>query len=229
MVTTKEVPFELNVDALLKEAIEERERGNLIESLALLRTCERFAKDDEQRRNVQNHIGLAYFHAGAYETASVIWVGVRKDSDKNDDPYNKAVALRNLSRKEFYSKGELPIARTCAEEALEIAQRTGQRDIVWFIHGLFDVTNASENISKKDKKEKLLELYKQEKKALFSAWKFASRIEKEVWLTGLLKDFLVARNYISKPILKIGILVTKFLKLKRREEQLEKLIVEKDN
>lgn len=224
MTTTEDFPSESDVDGLLKKAIEERERGNLKESLALLKTCEKLSKDDKQRRDIQNHIGLTHFHAGEYKTAYVVWTGVKKSSKENDDLYNEAVALRNLSRKEFHSEENLPIARTYAEKALEIARETDQRDIVWFIHGLFDVTNASENISKKDKKEKLLELYKQEKKALFSVWKIASRIEREVWLTGLLKDFLVVHNYISKPILRIGILVTKVLKLKRREEQLKILI-----
>lgn len=226
MTTTEDFPSESDVDGLLKKAIEERERGNLKESLALLKTCEKLSKDDKQRRDIQNHIGLTHFHAGEYKTAYVVWTGVKKSSRENDDLYNEAVSLRNLSRKELHSEENLPIARTYAEKALEIARETDQRDIVWFIHGLFDVTNASENISKKDKKEKLLELYKQEKKALFSVWKIASRIEREVWLTGLLKDFLVVHNYISKPILRIGILVTKVLKLKRREEQLKKLIVE---
>jgi len=226
MVTIKESSSKFDVDKLLEIAIEARERGDLQGALILFENCKKFAKDDQQYRDIQNHIGLTYFHDTKYKIAFIAWVEAEKESVENCDLHNEAVALRNLSRKELYPKEELSIARNYAEKALEIAKNLDRKDIVWFIHGLFDVINASEDIPEKDKKAKLVDLYNKEKKALFSVWKVSSKLEREVWLTGLLKDFSVIHNGVPKPVLKIGILVTKILKLKRREEQLERMITE---
>jgi hypothetical protein len=184
--------------------------------------------DPNSRKDVVeilNHLGLTFFHQGEIDKAKSQWIKAANLSRIYRLPEMRAVSLRNLSRKELWeTDNEFRIAYDASKEALRLARKSNRKDMPWFIHGHFSIANSVE----KDpgKKSVLKEIVKEEQKQLKKVWKDTPKLERRVWLTGLIMDWAIYYNSISKPILEIGLFIAKMLNLKRREEQIKKLISE---
>lgn len=220
----------------LIEGIILREKGNwedLYKSVEFLTISAEDAPTVADRRNAQNHLGLAYYHLGDYETAADIWNMVYTLSkvlpEVQTPPflYQMSVALRNLSRKELCeNEKDFEEAVGMANKARRMALNLNRHDLAWFTHGLFSAKLAYMKSIKSNDEMVLKELVKIEKNELFKFWKEVSKLERGVWLGALLMDYAVVYHKVSKPLLKIARFISRVLKLRRREEQITKLLSE---
>jgi len=216
-------------DELLEIGIREREQGSVKKGIKLLREALTLCPYHEKRMDIRNHLGLAYFHGGDYENAVSEWNEVITISNVQSDPDLKAraSALRNLSRKELCnSENDFEEAYNKANQARELAIKLGRNDLPWFTHGLISIYyDYSKKYGRVDK-EFLKFLVDCEKIELPKAWKKASKLERGAWFTGLLWDYALLYNKVSRPILISAISISRILKMKRREEQLSKRLDE---
>ncbi|NMB91981.1 tetratricopeptide repeat protein [candidate division WWE3 bacterium] len=207
-------------EELLKLGIEEREKGSVKQSIKCFEKTLLFAERDNKKIvEVLSHLGLSYYHNGNQEKAKKTWQKAYKIAVKAKDYNGQAVALRNLSRKQLYLNGSgLVQALSCAEEAVSIAENLGRKDLPWFLHGLF---SATEVLGEKDKLKFIL---RREIKALIKVWNKTPKLERNVWLDGLLMDYVSIHDKIGKPLLYLARYLARLQGLKRREEQINNLL-----
>jgi tetratricopeptide (TPR) repeat protein len=214
---------------LAHRGIREREQGSVKTAVKLLNDALEIAPEQEDRMFILNHLGLAYFHDGDYTSAVDKWNKVLTVSNVQGDPFlnAKAVALRNLSRKELCeTEKDYKEAVSKANEAREMAKELKRPDLPWFTHGLFSANYAYMKILKNVDMGVLKKLVGSEKEELKKVWKTAPKLERNVWLGALLMDYAVVYDKVSKPLLKIARFFSRAVKLRRREEQITKLINE---
>lgn len=218
-----------NWEDLLGKAIVEREKGSVEASVRMFYKILESVKSSDSRMLVLNHLGLAYFHLGKYKEAKDKWSTVLAIISGVKNPTNmaaheKAAAYRNLSRKELYiTKEGLRQALRYAEVARSIAASIKSTDLVWFTHGLIGAHLALKENHNKIEAEKLL---KSEARELSSALTRVSLMQSAVWFEGLVMDYAIIHNKVSKPMLKMGKVISSKISLKRREEQIDKLLKE---
>lgn len=206
-------------EEFLNKGILEREKGDVEVAVAYLNKALSLSETKEEKVNARNHLGLAYFHQGDFVRAKGQWMCVYECTE--DNLSDRAVALRNLSRKELYPTVEgLSTAQKYSEDALRLAELSNRKDIVWFVHGLFSSTRAV------GKKKALKKVLKREAKEFFKVWRHVPKLERAVWFDGLIMDFVITYGKVTKPFLNLAKLIARSQKLKRREEQINKLINE---
>lgn len=216
-------------DELLEIGIREREQGSVKKAIQLLSEALTLCQIQEKRMEIRNHLGLAYFHHRDYENATGQWNEVLAVSNVQSNPFlnAKAAALRNLSRKELCeTEKDYKEAVSKANEAREMAKELKRPDLPWFTHGLFSANYAYMKILKNVDMGVLKKLVGSEKEELKKVWKTAPKLERNVWLGALLMDYAVVYDKVSKPLLKIARFFSRAVKLRRREEQITKLINE---
>ena len=227
--------YKADWDDLLEEGINLREKGDprdLNESVHLLVDAYKIAPKLEDKLDVLNHLGLTYIHLKDYQKAIDTWNKVLVESNVQSPPLlkSKAVALRNLSRKQFCeseSDFETALAKAC--EARNLAVKLEMPNLVWFTHGLFSAKQALMKFQKRadtEVLEELKDIARTEKNELKKVWKETSKMQRNVWLGGLLMDYAVVYKKVSKPLLKVARFFVKLQNLKRREEQIDKLLEE---
>lgn len=205
----------------LEQGIKERETGDLDKAIELLKEAVKSAEPGKQKACARNHLGLAYFHRGAYEIARVEWIAAHNISKVFDVPSEEAVSLRNLSRHQLYNNnGDLEGALECSLKALEMAKSQKRIDLIWFIHGIFSAKHALE-IKKGQRK-----LVRQEARALIKVWRKVPKLERDIWASGLVMDIAIVTGKVSLFFLKIALNIVTKKGLERRKEQIEKLIDE---
>lgn len=226
----------VKVRSLLSKGILERETGDLVNAGALFKEALeilRILPDSSDTRllklKVNNHFGLNYFHQGNYDEAKEIWEKCKFLADIWHFPTEKAVALRQLSRKEYCQNlKDFETAVDMAEMARFEAANYERPDLVWFTHGLFSAKHAHMKSQKREDYEVLEEILKIEKNDLIKVWRITPKLQRNVWLGGLLMDYAIVYNKVSIPILKTARFLVKLINLKRREEQITKRIEDID-
>jgi len=220
---------------LLEHGIYLREKGDpgdLKKSVDVFIQAYGIAPRLEDKMDILNHLGLAYFHLKDYPNAINAWNKVLVVSNVQSPPLlkSKAVALRNLSRKQFCeSENDFKTALEKACEARDLAVKLEMPNLVWFTHGLFSAKQALMKFQKRadaEVLEELKETARTEKNELKKVWKETSKMQRNVWLGGLLMDYAVVYNKVSKPLLKVARFFAKLQNLKRREEQIDELLKE---
>lgn len=220
---------------LMREGIKLRETGDredLNKSVEILIKSANIAEAESGKADIMtvlNQLGLTYFHIGDYTTAVDIWNMVYNVSKVQTPQLLRQMAesLRHRSRKELCNdEKSFESAANNASSALSMVIDLGSSDIVWFRHGVFSADLAYMKSRKYIVKDYLKELVDSEREDLMKVWKTAPKLERNVWLGGLLMDYAVVYNKVSKPLLKIARLLFKILNLRRREEQITKLINE---
>ena len=209
-------------DELLDLGIREREKGDVNKAIKCFKKILSLyvVQSPSRKVEIKNHLGLAYYHKKSYEKAKETWEEARKLAVETNNISGLATALRNLSRKELYLSGsDLVKALGYAEEAVGMAESLNRNDLVWFLHGLF---SATEVLGEKDKLKPIL---KREIRALFKVWSKIPKLERNVWLDGVLMDYVIVHNKIGKPLLYLARYLARKQGLKRREEQINNLLV----
>ncbi len=207
------------VNAILQQAVEARETGSVSQAIQLFKEATKIEKDPNKRVDICNHLGLAYWHNNDPKKAKETWKKALVISNVSRNLSGKAVALRNLSRKNLWTTNEeLVKALFNATEAFLIAKRLDRGDVVWFIHGVFSAYQAL------DQRYLLKSTVRLERKELSRVWWKTPKIQRRVWLSGLLMDYVVAYGKTTKFLLRISKFVVRIFKLKRREEQINKLL-----
>ena len=134
-------------------------------------------------------------------------------------PSEEATSLGNLSRYQLYDNvGDREGALECALKALEMAKSQKRIDLVWFIHRVFSAKNA---LGIKEGQRKLV---RQEARALIKVWRKAPKLERFVWASGLVMDIAIVTGKVSVVFLNIAKSIAIKKNLKRRVDQIEKLI-----
>ena len=212
------------VKDLVGAGIYQREKGDVNIAIDKFNEALKIETDPSNRLYIQNHLALAYYHAGKYEDAKEIWKMVRDLSSVISNPGEKAVAFRNLSRPELWkTDDDLALAQSNAWIALQMAKEIGRKDLAWFWHGYFSATERL-NLDKSVKRTVLKSALKEQYQSLRKVWKSASPLERNVWGTAYLMDWVKVHTRLSKPILKISYVFAKILNLKRREEKIKKML-----
>jgi len=203
----------------LNRGINEREMGDLDLSIDLLGDAVKLAESGEQKAHVRNHLGLAYFHRKQYEIAKIEWIAANNISKVCNATSEEATSLRNLSRYQLYSnKEDLECALEAALKALEMAKSQKREELSWFIHGVFSAKHAL-GIKKGQGK-----LVRQEARALLKVWRKVPSLERNVWIGGLIMDNVLVIGKVSIFLLNIAKSIAIKKNLKRREEQINKLL-----
>jgi len=228
----RDLSFQPEWDELMERGIRLRETGDcpdLYTSVDILKMAAEKAPTLADRMTAKNEEGLTHFHMGNYTEAVDTWNLVYTTS-KVQTPqllYPMAAALRNLSRKELCeNEKDFEEAVVKANEAYDLAVMLYRRDLAWFAHGLFSAKLARMKLQKRYDGLILKELVGVEKHYLFKFWKKATLTEIGVWFGALLMDYAVVYNNVSRPLLKIARFISRALMLRRREEQITRLLDE---
>lgn len=220
------------VRGLVVKGIELREKGKtpaealeyFERAIGVLSELPEFHGKTELYLDIQNHVGLTYYHLKDYELAKDIWEEYRVLSKVLGLPSMEAVFLRQLSRYQLWEDNDIELTRAygIATDAYAKAIESNRKDLTWFAHGLFNILNRQKLPHDVGKKDLLKVIFEQEVKAFKNEWRLASNTEKGVWFTGILIDWLAINNllWILKPGLFFSLALSKALKLKRREEQI---------
>jgi hypothetical protein len=218
-----------NFQEALERGIKEREEGNINESIRLLRRAVKLAQSDagfREKADARSHLGLAFFLRGTntnnrkdLDRATMQWYAAFEMARSVGDESAMATCLRNLSRRELQKSSEnFDFAFEQAREAVDLARKYERKDLVWFLHGLFSACFYS------DRKGMLGPILKDEKRALIKCWNKVSKMERRVWAGGYLMDVAVYREAVSKPVLIIARSMMRLLGLKRRVEQIDRVL-----
>lgn len=239
--------MEKELEMLLNEAILEREKGDPEKSIGLFQNLIFKLPQSHDILRVLNHQGLAYYHAAAkfkeqsqtkyskylknsFDTfKNVADMTICGDTNKKCKG-EKAVALRNLGRPEFsiFIPRGLEGSVNIAYKALQKAKKCNRKDLIWFTHGLLNARAALA----KSKKEKFAtgknrEIVWNEAWQLLWIARKEPKLNKQVWLLGLLKDVsMVYPKLVTKKGLTRMLEFAQKNKLERRAEQIQKAILE---
>jgi hypothetical protein len=237
-------------EKLLYEAINEREKRDPVKSISLFENVYEVAEMQnavDQKLTVLNHLGLAFFHAAkSYETTDLSklseYMGSSYATFKNaldtakyvesglDLKDLEAVALRNLGRPEFapFIPGGLKGCAVSALQALVLAKQCKRKDLVWFTHGVITARVALakykiEAVTTNDNKK----LVRQEAWQWFWLTGGQPKLNRQVWLLGLLKDAaIIYPNLVTRKRLMKMFDFAQKNGLARRAEQIHKIILE---
>lgn len=218
------------IKSLIREGIDEREKGCLKESVRVL--VEAYNKIDSAKPypnynddliSIHIELGLTYFRQGEIEKAASQWKKARIFARVHDYPGLEAIALGNLSRKELWeTDGELEGALVLSIKALKLAKKNARIDLPWFYHALFSAA-SSLGTDEEEKKPFLKEMLSKEKYWLKKVWDYTPKLKRRMWLTAYMMDWAVVNRSIAKPTLTAALMISKLFKLKGREEKIKKL------
>jgi len=201
----------------IKNAREEREKGNLNKSVEMFMKIDKSQLEDSQLFDYLGELGLTYFHLKDFDKAKKCYEQALAVANKLDNGSYKAVTLRQLSKKEF-NQGDSTNSLKYAIQARDVALKTGRKDLVWFDDAVI-ATLLDKNTSRKEVEnwiliatEDLIKVGSLEK----------DETAKWVWFTGILMNR--ARQLNSKADLNLALFVAEQFGLERRKEQITELI-----
>ena len=201
----------------IKNAREEREKGDLNKSVEMFMKIDKSHLEDSQQFDYLGELGLTYFHLKDFDKAKNCYEQALDVANKLDNDSYKAVTLRQLSKKEF-NEGDITNSLKYAIQARDIALNTGRKDLVWFddavISALLD-KNAS-----KDEVENWILIATEDLIKVGSLEK--DETAKWVWFTGILMNR--AKQLNSKVDLNLAMFVAEQFGLERRKEQIKVLL-----
>ncbi|MFC1625098.1 hypothetical protein ACFL15_01870 [Patescibacteria group bacterium] len=211
---------------LLREAVEERERGNIKLSIEKFRVAQKQSPTFKHNLRVENHIGIAHFLLSEYKKALYIFANnvmmVRKwakGENPDPDPSFEAECLRHASRPQLYEEEMmLFFALKGAKDARNLALETERTDLPWFSDGVLENLLAIEETTK----SKLNEAWAQAVVDLKLMWeKEKNDLAKWGWLVGI----LIHKAMIEKDLsyLEIAEILANEKNLERRKEEVDKV------
>ena len=200
----------------IKNARDEREKGDLNKSLEMFLEIDKNSLDLPQLVDFLTELGLTYWHLKQYTESKAMFEEAREVAEKIGNKSLTALVYRQLSRPEL---NEDPFqAVVYAKKARELAKESGRSDLPWFDHGV-----VSALISTNAPKTEIEEWFEIEALDLYELGsQNQDDVAKWVWATGMLIDRFHLSG--SKSDLYLALMIAEKFSLSRRIGQIEEIL-----